>query len=45
MFSFKNIEKLEYRTDKTKIEFDVICISESRIKKNMSPVKSINLKD
>ena len=41
----KNIEKLEYLLDKTKIDFDVIGISESRIKKNKSPINSINLKD
>ena len=29
----KNIEELEYLLDKTKIDFDVIGISESRIKK------------
>ena len=30
---FKNIEELEYLLDKTKIGFDIIGISESRIKK------------
>ena len=41
----KNIEELEYLLDKTKIDFAVIGISESRIKKDKSPTKSINLKD
>ena len=41
----KNIEGLEYLLDNTKIDFDVICISESRIKKGKSPMNSINLKD
>ena len=40
----KNIEELEYLLDKTKIDFDVIGISESRIKKDKSPINSINLK-
>ena len=40
----KNIEELEYLLDKTKIDFDVIGISESRIKKDESPINSINLK-
>ena len=40
----KNIEELEYLLDKTKIDFDLIGISESRIKKDKSPIKSINLK-
>ena len=41
----KNIEGLEYLLDNTKIDFDVIGISESRIKKDKSPMNSINLKD
>ena len=41
----KNIEGLEYLLDNTKIDFDVIGISESRIKKGKSPMNSINLKD
>ena len=41
----KNIEELEYLLDNTKIDFDVIGISESRIKKDKSPMNSINLKD
>ena len=40
----KNIEKLEYLLDKTKFDFDVIGISESRIKKYKSPTNSISLK-
>ena len=40
----KNIEELEYLLDKTKIDFDVIGISESRIKKDKSAINSINLK-
>ena len=41
----KNIEELEYLLDKTKIDFDLIGISKSRIKKDMkSPINSINLK-
>ena len=40
----KNIEELKYLLDKTKIDFDVIGISESRIKKDKSPINSINLK-
>ena len=40
----KNIEGLKYLLDKTKIDFDVIGISESRIKKYKSPINSINLK-
>ena len=40
----KNTEKLEYLLDKTKIDFDVIAISESRIKKDKSPINSINWK-
>ena len=39
----KNIEELEYLLDK-KHDFDVISISESRIKKDKSPINSINLK-
>ena len=38
----KNIAELEYLLDKTKIDFDVICISELRIKKDMFPINSIN---
>ena len=41
----KNIEALEYLLDKTKIDFDVRGINESRIKKDKSPINSINLKD
>ena len=40
----KNIKELEYLLDKTKIDFDVIAISESRIKKDKSPIESLNLK-
>ena len=40
----KNIEELEHQSDTTKIDFDVTGISESRIKKDMSPIISINLK-
>ena len=44
----KNIEELEYLLDKTKIGFDIIGISESRIKKDRklkkSPKNSITLK-
>ena len=40
----KYIEELEYLLDKTKIGFDVIGISESRIIKDKSPINSINLK-
>ena len=40
----KNIKELEYLLDKTKIDFDVIAISESRIKKDKSPINSLNLK-
>ena len=40
----KNIEEPEYLLDKTKTDFDVISISESRIKKDKSPINSINLK-
>ena len=40
----KNIEELQYLLDKTKIDFDVIVISESRIKKDKSPRHSMNLK-
>ena len=43
MFSL-SLEELEYLLDKTKIDFDVIGISESRIKKDKSPINSINLK-
>ena len=34
----KNIEEIEYFINKTKIDFDVIGISESRIKKNNCPI-------
>ena len=34
----------EYLLDKTKIDFDVTCVSESRIKKDKSPINRINLK-
>ena len=40
----KNIEELEHQSDTTKIDFDVIGISESRIKKDKYPINSINLK-
>ena len=40
----KNIEELEYLLGKTKIDFNVIGISESRIKKDKFPINSINLK-
>ena len=40
----KNIEELEYLLDKTKIDFDVIDINESRIKKDKSPIYSLHLK-
>ena len=40
----KNIEELEHQSGATKIDFAVIGISESRIKKDMSPIISINLK-
>ena len=40
----KNIEELKYFLDTTKIGFDVIGISESRIKNDKSPINSINLK-
>ena len=42
---FDNIEELEYLINRTKIDFDVTGISESRIKKNNCPINSINLKD
>ena len=41
----KNIEELEYLIEKTKIDFDIITNSESRIKKSESPINTINLKD
>ena len=41
----KNIEELEYFINKTKIDFDILLISESRIKKNNCLINSINLKD
>ena len=40
----KNTEELKYLLDKAKIDSDVIGISESRIKKDKSPINSINLK-
>ena len=44
-FLSKNIEELEYLTNKTKTDFDVIGSSKSRIKKNNCPKSSINVKD
>ena len=41
----KNIEEIQYLLGKTRIDVDVIGISELRIKKNKSPINSINLKD
>ena len=41
----KNIEELEYLSDKTKIDFHVIGISDLRILKNKCPINNINLKD
>ena len=41
----KNTEEPEYQIDKISFHFDVIGISESSIKKNKSPINSINLKD
>ena len=41
----KNIKELEYLLDKTKTDVDLIDISKSRIKKNMFPINSTNLKD
>ena len=43
-YFFENIEELDYLLDKTKIDFDIIGISKSRIKKDKSPINSINLK-
>ena len=40
----KNIEELEYVLDKTKINFDVIDINESRIRKDKFPIYSLHLK-
>ena len=40
----KNIEELEFLLDKTKIDFDVMIVSESKIKKDKSPLNSISLK-
>ena len=40
----ENIEDFEYLLDKRKIDLDVMRISESRIKKDKSPINSINLK-
>ena len=45
VLSLKTMEELKYFLDKTKIDFDVIGITESRIKKNKSPINSLNLKD
>ena len=45
VLSLKTVEELKYFLDKTKIDFDVIGITESRIKKNKSPINSLNLKD
>ena len=39
----KNIEELAYQLDETKTDFDVVGISESRIKKYKCPINSINL--
>ena len=39
------MEELKYFLDKAKIDFDVIGITESRSKRNNSPINSINLKD
>ena len=39
----KNIEELAYLLDETKTDFDVVGISESRIKKYKCPINSINL--
>ena len=41
----ENIEELEYLINKTKTDFDVISISESRIKKNNCLINSIYFKD
>ena len=41
---YKTIKELEYLLDKRKIDFDVIGISKSRIKKDKFPINSINLK-
>ena len=41
----KNNGELEYPNNKAKTDFDVIGISESRIKKNNCPIYGINLKD
>ena len=41
----KNIEELDYLLDKTKIDFDLKGISESKIKKDKSSLNRINLKD
>ena len=40
----KSIEELERLLDKTNTDFDVIGISELRIKKDKSPINNINLK-
>ena len=39
----KNIEELEYLLDETKIDFDVVGISESRIRNDKCPINSMNL--
>ena len=41
----KNIGRPKYLIVKTKIDFDVIDIRESRIMKNKSPINSTSLKD
>ena len=41
----KNIEDLEYLMDKTKINFNVAAIIESRIFKNWSSISDINLRN
>lgn len=41
----KNIKDLENFSDKMKIDFDVIAISESKIMENRSPINYINLKN
>ena len=38
-------KNIEYLINKTKIDFVVIGIGESRIKKNYCPINSINLQD
>ena len=41
----KNVEDIEYFSDKAKIYVDVIAISKSRIMKKRSPINYINLKN